>query len=108
MSGKDVAYILVLKRGAKPSDDASYIQQVLRTSVPEAFTSSRVRVSASFGVGAVDEDGALMHAGAQFDDVLDPGKYDVITKRLSDASGDSGMVVVAYRRQKKWWQLWKR
>ncbi len=99
MTRRRVAYLLVMKRGARPTNDAWYVQQVVQTTTPEALTSPGVEIAARWRVGTVDQMGAMMHALDQFgNEVGDTEKYEVATENFSDADGDGGMVLVAYHR----------
>jgi hypothetical protein len=90
----------MMKRGAKPTNDAWYIQQVVQTTTPEALTSPGVKIAARWQVGTIDQMGAMMHALSQFgNDVGDTAKYDLTIENFSDADGDGGMVLVAYHKQ---------
>jgi hypothetical protein len=65
-SGKKVAYLLIMKRGVRPTNDAWYIQQVVQTTTPEALNSPGVKIAARWHVVSVDQMGAIMHSLNQF------------------------------------------
>ena len=96
-SGKNVAYLLVMKSGAKPKNDAWYIQQVVNNLIPEALSSTGIQIAARWQVGTIDQTGAIMHAMSEFgDDVSNTTKYELITQSFSDADGDGGTLLAAY------------
>jgi hypothetical protein len=94
-----IAYLLVLKRGEKPANDAWYIQQVAKNMIPELFDSPGVTIGAHWRVGSVDQTQAIFHALREFgNDVADATKYEIRTEEFSDADGDGGMVLIAYHK----------
>jgi hypothetical protein len=96
ITGRRIAYLLILRRDGKPSNDGWYVQQIAKTLVPDVFQSEGVKISARWGVSSVDQIAAIAHARSEFGaDILDTSKYDLRTQNYSDADGGGGTIVVA-------------
>jgi len=94
---RKVAYVLLLKQGAKPADGAKYTQEILKALAPEVFKSPGVRIDNRYQVGPVDQIDQFYIMGAVFkalgSDISK--KYDLWTEKFTDAAGDRGVLVEA-------------
>lgn len=94
-----LAYLLVMKRGARPSNADWYLDQIISTLVPEAKSSKHVKTKVVWSAGSVDQYAAAAAFAIAFGEhALDPSRYDVTTQVFSDAEGDGGILVKARSR----------
>ena len=100
---KKVKYFLILKKGAKPTNELWYVDQVIQNTYPEVLKSPGVNIQFSSDIsGSIDQDYILAFAAEIFgQDILKEGTYNIHTKDFRDASGDSGMVLIAYKAKLK-------
>jgi HEAT repeat protein len=96
---REVAFVLILKRGDKPENDNWYVRQVVETLVPEALGTPGVKVRARWGLCSADFGVAAFAAMDEFGaDVLDNAKFETYTQEFHDANGGDGILFVARRR----------
>ena len=96
--GGKVIYVLVMKRGRQPDNPSYYIDQILKSLVPEALTSPGTKIKSTWNCGYVDRENAVAAAFQAFGrDVSNPN-YNVFTEKFSDADGDGGIVLSVQRK----------
>jgi hypothetical protein len=100
LRSKRLAYLLIMKRGAKPPDEAWYVQQIVDALVPQARASPGAQTKARWQTGPVDVNYAIAAALVDFGpDAGDTRKYLMTTEDFSDALGDTGMVLKMFHRR---------
>ncbi|HNR32143.1 MAG TPA: DUF488 domain-containing protein [Candidatus Hydrogenedentes bacterium] len=94
------AFLLVMKRGGAPADDAWYVDQVIGTLVPQARSASSVKIKALWDTGEVDQATAAAALALHFGkEALDAAKYHIMLETFTDADGDGGVLVKAFEKQ---------
>ena len=98
---KKLAYLLILKKGARPTDKEVYVNKVIETSAPEAKNSHGASVCTRWQVGAQGMD--LVYAFTALvsefgNDAMDTTKYEHIPGTFKDDRGDEGLLLKVVHR----------
>ncbi len=93
-----LAYLLIMGQGPKPADELRYVQQVVRSLVPEALASSSARISTRWQTGPVDQYYIIGAAYTSFGP-LDTDKYDLETQDFFDAVGGRGVILKVFHKE---------
>ncbi|RMF78464.1 MAG: hypothetical protein D6737_14630, partial [Chloroflexi bacterium] len=93
-----VAYVLILKKGAEPENAQRYVNQVIQSLVPQAFSSPGAKITTWWNHGAAEVNDILAVALIHSPDAIDHNKYIITTEKFTDALGDSGILLKSFHK----------